>query len=101
MSAYRVEWECCGSESLTEAWEPEECPFCTEHKLRAEIERLQAEVERLRKIIRTASKDLIQVMRMPNIEHVADKHNAAIRALKEEPLNRSTDDGSASCQRHQ
>jgi ribosomal protein L1 len=47
MSAYRVEWECCGSESLTEAWEPEGCPFCTEHKLRAEIERLRAALERI------------------------------------------------------
>ena len=30
MSTYRVEWDCCGSVTETEAWEPESCPFCTD-----------------------------------------------------------------------
>lgn len=30
MGTYRVEWDCCGSVTETEAWEPESCPFCTE-----------------------------------------------------------------------
>jgi hypothetical protein len=29
MSTYRKEWPCCGSVTETQAWEPEECPFCT------------------------------------------------------------------------
>lgn len=28
MSTYRVEWPCCGSATETQAWEPEQCPFC-------------------------------------------------------------------------
>lgn len=28
MGTYRVEWPCCGSATETEAWEPEQCPFC-------------------------------------------------------------------------
>lgn len=28
MSTYRVEWPCCGSVTETQAWEPEQCPFC-------------------------------------------------------------------------
>ena len=30
MGTYRKEWECCGSVTETEAWEPENCPFCTD-----------------------------------------------------------------------
>ena len=29
MSMYRKEWDCCGSVTETEAWEPDACPFCT------------------------------------------------------------------------
>lgn len=29
MSTYRKEWPCCDSVTETEAWEPEQCPFCT------------------------------------------------------------------------
>lgn len=32
MSTYRKEWECCGSVTETEAWEPERCPFCSTDK---------------------------------------------------------------------
>ena len=30
MGTYRKEWDCCGSVTETEAWEPERCPFCTD-----------------------------------------------------------------------
>jgi hypothetical protein len=30
MGTYRKEWDCCGSVTETEAWEPESCPFCTD-----------------------------------------------------------------------
>jgi hypothetical protein len=30
MGAYRKEWDCCGSVTETEAWEPESCPFCND-----------------------------------------------------------------------
>lgn len=29
MSMYRKEWDCCGSATETNAWEPDSCPFCT------------------------------------------------------------------------
>lgn len=29
MGTYRKEWDCCGSVTETQAWEPETCPFCT------------------------------------------------------------------------
>jgi len=28
MSMYCREWNCCGSVTETDAWEPESCPFC-------------------------------------------------------------------------
>ena len=28
MGTYRKEWDCCGSVTETQAWEPEHCPFC-------------------------------------------------------------------------
>lgn len=28
MGAYRVEWPCCESVTITEAWKPDRCPFC-------------------------------------------------------------------------
>ena len=30
MGTYRKEWDCCGSVTETDAWEPDHCPFCTE-----------------------------------------------------------------------
>ena len=29
MGMYRKEWNCCNSVTETDAWEPEDCPFCT------------------------------------------------------------------------
>jgi len=31
MGMYRIEWDCCGSVTETDAWTPEECPFCKEY----------------------------------------------------------------------
>lgn len=50
--------------------------LCTEAA--DEIERLRAEL----KMMQDSAKDLIDVMRMPNIEEVADAHNAAVHLLK-------------------
>jgi hypothetical protein len=44
MGTYRVDWDCCGSVSETESWEPEHCPFCAGQKLRAEIEQLKQDL---------------------------------------------------------
>ena len=30
MGTRRKEWDCCGSVTETEAWEPEACPFCAD-----------------------------------------------------------------------
>ena len=49
--------------------------------LREEVERLRAENERMR-VAPACAKDLIAVMRMPNIEYVADAHNAAVAKLQ-------------------
>jgi len=29
MSRYETTWPCCGDTTITEAWIPEECPFCS------------------------------------------------------------------------
>jgi len=29
MSTYRKEWDCCGSVTETDGWEPDACPFCS------------------------------------------------------------------------
>ena len=43
MGTYRKEWNCCGSVTETEAWEPETCPFCTK-----DVESLLKDAERYR-----------------------------------------------------
>ena len=43
-----------------------------------------ADVERLRELLRTTVPALTDIVRMPNVEHVADAHNEAVRRLKEE-----------------
>lgn len=37
MSTYRVEWDCCGSVTETEAWGPERCPFCDTTEIDAAV----------------------------------------------------------------
>jgi hypothetical protein len=49
-------------------------------------QRLEAEVKRLRSLVADNAKNLTTIMRMPNIEHVADEHNAAVLRLKNEAL---------------
>ncbi len=39
MGTYRKEWECCGSVTETDCWEPEVCPFCDTSEVAAERER--------------------------------------------------------------
>ena len=43
-----------------------------------------AEINRLGRLIRECAKDLINVVRMPNAEYVADTHNAAVQKLRNE-----------------
>jgi hypothetical protein len=47
MGTYRKEWNCCGSVTETEAWEPEVCPFCDITEVTAAI---AAERERCAKL---------------------------------------------------
>lgn len=49
-----------------------------EHAAVREIERLRGEL----KMMQDSARDLIEVIRMPNIEHVADAHNAAVHLLQ-------------------
>ena len=46
MSTYRVEWDCCGSVTETEAWEPESCPFCPDPS-KTPMESVAAQREKL------------------------------------------------------
>ena len=41
-----------------------------------------AEIERLRAELACCVKNLITVVRMPNVEHVADAHNEAVKRLR-------------------
>lgn len=63
---------------LHELMDPNVAKFPREHAAVREIERLRAEL----KMLYDAASDLIEVTRMPNIEHVADAHNAAVRLLR-------------------
>lgn len=29
MSRYEKTWDCCGDTTITDAWEPDSCPFCS------------------------------------------------------------------------
>jgi len=45
MSTYRVEWECCGSVTETEAYEPDKCPFCENSDLASALKNLLSRIE--------------------------------------------------------
>jgi len=51
MGTYRKEWDCCGSVTETDGYEPEQCPFCT-----ADAAPFRKDAERYLKI-RNASMD--------------------------------------------
>ena len=51
---------------------------------RSKVVGLEAENQRLRELLRTTVPALTDIVRMPNVEHVADAHNEAVRRLKEE-----------------
>lgn len=59
-------------------------------RLRAELAAAKAvienivvsEVEPLKALLLEVARDLIEVMRMPNQEHVADAHNEAVRRIR-------------------
>jgi len=53
----------------------------TQH-LEQEVIRLKAENQRLRDLLKRTIPKLIEVARMPNIEYVADGHNAALSELQ-------------------
>lgn len=40
MSTYRKHWDCCDSVTETEAWEPEECPFCSNSDTIKELKKI-------------------------------------------------------------
>ena len=45
MSTYRKEWDCCGSVTETECWEPNVCPICSSLKLQEENAKLKKDLE--------------------------------------------------------
>jgi len=47
-----------------------------------EIQELRLELDALKKVLKVAVPKLIRVMRMPNIEHVGDAHNEALKTLE-------------------
>jgi hypothetical protein len=49
MSIYTQEWDCCGSTSTTEAWEPERCPFCEVDAVNAKLAKVEAERDEARR----------------------------------------------------
>ena len=46
MSTYRIEWECCGSVTETEAYEPDRCPFCYNSELTYALKNLLSRVKK-------------------------------------------------------
>ena len=63
MSTYRIEWPCCGDVTETQAWEPQECPFCNPRTL---------------PILPAAAPELLEAMRA-SIE-LADRNMAKLHA---------------------
>jgi len=80
-----IEWPCCDSASETDGWSPEECPFCTGHKLRKEIERLQAERDRLYDREAIMAKEMEEQSRIIGMSGEREaRHLAKIKKLKED-----------------
>ena len=43
MGTYRKKWDCCGSVTETQAWEPDDCPFCSPRVTHTNMASEQAE----------------------------------------------------------
>jgi hypothetical protein len=56
-----------------------------------EIEKLRAENERLMALITDAAQSLAPLIRMPNAEHFADIHNAAVERIRKAALLQMVD----------
>jgi len=85
MGTYRVDWDCCGSVSETDSWSPEECPFCTGHKLRKEVERLKEERDRLYDREAIMAKEMEEQSRIIGMSSEREaRHLAEIERLKQE-----------------
>ncbi len=48
----------------------------------AEVAALEARIAELESLIRRCAPKLAEIMRMPNIEYVADAHNKAVKELR-------------------
>lgn len=53
MGTYRKEWDCCGSVTETEGWEPAKCPFCSDDSAKI-IEDLNTEILNLKSELKDA-----------------------------------------------
>ena len=51
MGTYRVEWPCCESVTITEAWEPDRCPFCYEPPMEASALVLYDALEECKRVL--------------------------------------------------
>jgi hypothetical protein len=58
MSRYEKEWPCCGDTSITDAYEPEQCPFCTPSPDEARMDWLMQHTVNVRVHLRYGSRNL-------------------------------------------
>lgn len=45
MGMYRKEWSCCNSATETDAWEPQDCPFCAPQPQRTWVRLTDEEID--------------------------------------------------------
>ncbi len=55
MSTYRNKCAVCGDETITESWEPEDCPFCELTRLRAELAEARKDAECIKEAVDDAA----------------------------------------------
>jgi hypothetical protein len=47
MSEYRMEWDCCGSVTITDAFVPDKCPLCEIEALQQRLPAAEARIKEL------------------------------------------------------
>lgn len=69
MSTYIKHWDCCDSVTETEAWEPEECPFCSNKEI---IKLIKKADELAEALVETTGDDMFNDGYKLGIEHYSD-----------------------------
>lgn len=84
MGLYMKHWDCCGDDTTTNGWEPDECPYC-------ELQDAQEQLKQLQDAVMALLSDIDSAYVEVNGEHVEpvmsmEAYNLVREMLKDQNL---------------